>query len=573
MKIPSHGTKIIRYIYASLKAAACRYTVSTRAQSSFPQATHIVSLVVSAQSLGSSDHNLTVEFPHRSLIEWPTLPPGCEKNRRSSSLVVCTFSGQSTPSIQFSDFTFLLDGASSTQPVPAVEAVRLDGENCTPKAESTSTLVSYAIRSTAEQPSEYDDATQSKKYAIIGVSFAVAALILIAGCVVLRRNMTRASTVGLSRMGSLRSVNKCGILSGQTGRSSTSGEYDGPDAYKHYREKSLRRQEAVRAFQNMVAEKAAAAAAGSSAGPSTAHCSLNREDGQGEELSVDAGPRQGDVENDAYDEKDTCVVDLSQLTSPASRQGTSRESSLHAIKIPSAYLFDDGLDPGEYFKMQADKFDNEIRGAATSIDERLDYAKKRPVVLAKTPQPSSPRSAAGSPPPPPPSSLGRRRSTRYPWASSVHRPVSISSSRSAVAAAVRVELRKAVSAEGLRVDRASMCRRCSVLSQRPRRLSARYPHRISGHHPLPQQHHQQLHHLHHQQQLQPLEEQQRPSRGFMSEPIDVYASPQPSTPPPRPMSPQTARLGCRTKQGYQRTNQHVIWVGERRGSHGLYGYI
>ncbi|CAO3571425.1 unnamed protein product [Mortierella alpina] len=554
--------------------------MSLRAQFSYPQASYRVSLAVSAlPSLGSSDHSMTIEFPHTSFVESPTLPPGCE-SQWSPSRVACTFSGQSASSIHFLNLTLVRDGSSSTHPVPAVVAlVRINGENCTPKPETTSTLVSLAIRS-SDQATEYDDAAHSKKYAIVGVSFAVGALILIAGCVVLRRNMTRASTVGLSRMGSLRSKNRCGKFSARAGRSSISGEYEGPDAYKHYREKSLRRQEAVREFQNMVAEKAAAAAAAAaeSAGPSTAHGSWSREVDEGGELSVSAGPSQGGIENDAYFEKNTCVVDLSQLSSPSLRQNTSREPSLHAVTIPSAYLFDDEMDPGEYFKQQADRLDSEIGGAASDITDKQDHSTQRRVVWPKeAQQPSSSRSAAGSPPPPPPSSLGRRRSTRYPWAASVHRPVSIASSRSAVAAAVRSELRKAVSAEGMRVDRASMCRRCSVISQRPRRLSVRYPHRLSGHHPSQQPHHLQMHHLHQQQQqlqqLQQQEERQWQSMGPLGEPLEVHTSPRPLSPRPRPMSPQAARLGGRTERAHQRTNQHVLWVQERRGSNGLYGYI
>ncbi|KAF9558487.1 hypothetical protein EC968_007084 [Mortierella alpina] len=546
--------------------------MTSRAQSFYPRASYRVSLIVNAPlSLGTAKYSATIEFPHTYLIESPTLPPGCEIHW-SRSRIICIFSDQGALSIHFPNLTLLPDGSSLSQPTPAESAlVRINGENCTSKAETTDTLVSLFIRSSEEQPTtEYDEAAHSKKYVIIGVSFGVAALILIAGCVVLRRNMTRASTVGLSRM---RSVNKCGKLSGRTGRSSTSGEYEGPDAYKHYREKSLRRQEAVREFQNMVAEKtaaAAAAAAASSAGPSTARCSLNREGSP-----ANAGLSQG-IENDAYSEQGTCVVDLSQLTSPVSRQGTSREPSLHTVKIPSAYLFDDDLDPGEYFKQRADRMQGEVGGEASSVGENQDDSTERRVIWpSATQRPSLLRSEAGSPPQRPPSSPGRRRSTRYPWATSVHRPISISSSRSVVAAAVRAELRKAVSAEGMRVNRASMCRRCSVLSQRPRRLSARYPHRLSGHHPSQQQHHLQMHHVQQQQQqlLQQQEERQRQSRALLSEPIDVHTSSRPVSPPPRPMSPQAARLGCRTAQAYKRTNQHVLWIEERRGSHGLYGYI
>ncbi|KAG0009844.1 hypothetical protein BGZ80_002004 [Entomortierella chlamydospora] len=114
---------------------------------------------------------------------------------------------------------------------------------------TTSTTLLPTQASTNNNPTP--SSSSSNKGMIIGVSCGVAVLVLLACCVVLRRNITSASSIGLKHGESQYSL-------GHPSDSGSTAAYGGPNSYALYREKTLKRQQSVREFHETVAAMAAA---------------------------------------------------------------------------------------------------------------------------------------------------------------------------------------------------------------------------------------------------------------------------------------------------------------------------
>ncbi|KAF9111206.1 hypothetical protein BGX27_005236 [Mortierella sp. AM989] len=250
----------------------CCYTLSSQTLASASSSSYAISLSISSQSAVESSgkiYKAIIKFSSTYLISAP--PTGCNTLSRTS--VSCESSGQNLLTVLFPNITQLddpsllslsghaiqkrqeIDGFGLIMAAPSsANNVTVNGETCTVNTTCPAlTGITGIHSSSASTPTpatkantDSSSSSSSDKSMIIGVSCGVVAVILLACCVVLRRNMTSASALGLKRGESQYSL-------GQPSDNGTTAAYGGPNSYALYREKTLRRQKSVREFHEAVA--------------------------------------------------------------------------------------------------------------------------------------------------------------------------------------------------------------------------------------------------------------------------------------------------------------------------------
>ncbi|KAF9345475.1 hypothetical protein BGX26_003079 [Mortierella sp. AD094] len=280
--------KYLRYLLAAVACTTfitnpvlskCCYTLSSQPLGPDSPSSYAVSLTASSQSAFDSEgmvYKAIIKFSSSFIIA--ATPSICTV--QSSTSVACQSSGQSSLLVSFSNITQVYDptlmsfGGSYEQEgavaydfsdvmagPSSANSVSVNGETCTvnttcpmltsthPSPTSTTSPTSIIPPTTQASSNNSTSSSSSNKGMIIGVSCGVGVLVLLACCVVLRRNMTSASSTGLKRGESQYSL-------GHPSDSGSTAAYGGPNSYALYREKTLKRQQSVREFHEAVAAMA-----------------------------------------------------------------------------------------------------------------------------------------------------------------------------------------------------------------------------------------------------------------------------------------------------------------------------
>ncbi|KAG0361898.1 hypothetical protein BGZ54_008862, partial [Gamsiella multidivaricata] len=387
-------------------------------------------------------YKATINFPASYLIV--TVPSGC--TFLSSGTVSCQSSGQNQFAVSFPNITAMPDGITLLSKgakvqereeksaeddnsghiavlaatvlagiPPSADSVVVNGETCVVDttcptlSRSNGTSTSSRVNTTTTPSSVSESGQQggdvksslssssssSNKGMIIGISCGVVAVLLIAVCVVLRRNMTSASSTGVKRQSSQYSLS----------RENNSGAYGGPDGYALYREKTMRRQRSIREFHEAAAAKAAEEAV---------HRGLERmkseermratiertgaggADGAG--VGADGAgvgaEKAGAIELARHPSSREAKSNTAARSNTAAKSNTAGKSNIggksparmldtSVIKIPSASLFEDGKDFNAYFPSETGVGQSGSRGT-TRPSEDMNRIQHPPVRKSKS---------------------------------------------------------------------------------------------------------------------------------------------------------------------------------------------